>query len=206
MKRGFTLIEALASTALAALLMLAGVSVVASLGRSRAILTRDAARTEIREVVEMIRFDLANARWIKARANHVTLTGFGGLDPRTLAPNHRPVRIIYTLKKTGSQTWLVREQAGLDAPSSGNGWSELICAGVEKFSIESIEGSGEAHAHLELARDGPDGGTSDEEAEGLPAQRRANVRAGIPLPGHVRLVIVPAVPSGPSVSQRIVIR
>ncbi len=179
MRRGFTLIEALASSALAALLMLAGVSVIASLGRSRATLTRDESRTDVRGVVEMIRFDLANARRIKARPNHVTLTGFGGLDERSLAPHQRPVRITYILKKTGSQTWLVREQVELNTPANGNRWTELICAGVETFSIEPIEGSG-----------------------ALTAKSRAEVL----LPSRVRLLIVPAVPNGPNISETIVLQ
>lgn len=161
MRRGFTLIEILATTALAALLLLAGFKVIASFGRARTTLARqEAARSYVPEVADLLRLDLANARYMKARPNELTLTGYCGLDPDTLDPNHRPVTVRYHLAGTGGGGGrLVREQTDLDVPTNRNRWSALVCSGVTGFEVRAVKGE----------RDGPVGRSADPRDDAPPA-------------------------------------
>ena len=136
MRRGFTLIEILATTALAALLLLAGFRAIASLGRARAALAaQEARRTYAPEVVDLLRLDLSNARYMKARAGELTLTGYCGLDATTLEPTHRPATVRYHLARAGGRSWLLREQTDLDVSTNRNRWSTLVCPGVAAFDV-----------------------------------------------------------------------
>jgi prepilin-type N-terminal cleavage/methylation domain-containing protein len=136
MRRGFTLIELLATTALAALLLVAGFKVIAALGRTRATLARqEAQRSFAPEVLNLLRADLTNARYMKSRPAELTLTGYCGVDAVTLAPNHRPVSVRYHLAAVADRNWLVRDQTDLDVPTNRNVWSALVCSGIESFDV-----------------------------------------------------------------------
>lgn len=138
MRRGFTLIEVLATLALAALLLLAGFRAIASLGRARAALARqEAERSYVPEVVDLLRLDLSNARYMAARPDELTLTGYGGLDADTLDPNHRPVTVRYHLVRAGGRTRLIREQTDLDVSTNRNRWSAVVCSGVAAFEVRA---------------------------------------------------------------------
>jgi prepilin-type N-terminal cleavage/methylation domain-containing protein len=90
---GFTLIELLAASALAALLMLVLFQVIGSLGRSRAALER-ATASEVQsatqtawksDLLELIRWDVANAADVSVKPELVTLIGHSALDRQSLA-------------------------------------------------------------------------------------------------------------------------
>lgn len=137
MRRGFTLVEVLGTTALAALLLLAAFKVTASLARGqRAVLAQQGADTATPQVLELLRWDLSNARFIRARPGELSLIGYGKLDPRDRSPGHRSVHVVYRLRSAAGQRWLVREQTMLGR--GGRRSTQLVCSGVRDFRVERV--------------------------------------------------------------------
>lgn len=184
-RSAFTLVEMLASTVLATLLMMAVLAVVASIGRTQRIIeTRDESATWPAGVMEMVRFDLLNARDVKIGDDRLVLSGFGSLDAATLEPTHRPVEVEYRLRQAAGVQWLVRAQTDLDVLSNRNRWSQPIAAGVAGFDCESL---GEEPQEAQVAPN-------------LPLGRQQN------LPRRLRVTIRPADPAAPTVQEVLVVR
>jgi prepilin-type N-terminal cleavage/methylation domain-containing protein len=136
MRRAFTLLELLASTALAALLMLAVLRVVGSLGASRAALARQPQVQPWRgDLVETLRRDLTNASQITFGPDSVTLVGHGSLDPIDVTLGHQPVTVVYGLSSLHGRRWLVRRQSSRDTGSNQTAFAELLCGDVASFNI-----------------------------------------------------------------------
>lgn len=134
MRKAFTILEMLAATALAALLMLAVLHVIGSVGRTRAALAREFDPAWRAQVLETLRLDLTHSTGVRYEPNGVTLTGHAGLDRATLAPDHKPVTVAYGLATVAGRNWLYRRQT----PRAGSGrqpWRELLCADVTTFSV-----------------------------------------------------------------------
>ena len=112
MRRAFTILELLAATALTALLMVAVLLVVGSLGRSRAALAHQPDAGAWRsDLVDTLRRDLTNAAGCDFRQNGMTLVGHGSLDRATLAHGNEPVTVVYGLAVIHGRRWLVRTQS-----------------------------------------------------------------------------------------------
>lgn len=161
-RRAFTLIELVAASALAAMLVLVLFQVIGSFGRTRMALDRSAAEHASAaqdpwksDMLDMLRWDLANSTERKLEPGRVTLTGHGSLDLRTLASGHMPVVVTYEFERRGGRGFLVRRQAGEQA------WTELLCADVTGFSVEQASRArGNAPARVRV--DGTRGTLIDE--------------------------------------------
>jgi prepilin-type N-terminal cleavage/methylation domain-containing protein len=172
---GFTLVEMLVATVLAAILM-GGVLAAAS------TLSRDRRRMEVRQsisrsagMMEVIRRDLANgAAMVRSSPEGFELVGFGGIDPKTLAGDQRLVRIAYRVARGGV---LVREQAYLDDAIRPQRWREVVASGVRRVVLTPLS------AEVEQVRVGEDvvermravGGTADVMAVRVPGRVRVRV-------------------------------
>ena len=138
--RAFTLIELLAASALASVLVLVLFQVIGSLGRTRAALDRKAAADSTTsahepwksDLLDMLRWDLANATERKLEPGRVTLVGHGSLDRRTLAAGHEPAAVIYELERRGGRSLLVRRQVDAGA------WTEVLCADATGFALQPL--------------------------------------------------------------------
>lgn len=159
MKRSFTLIETLAATALAALLMLAMLALIEAIGRTNTAMARsDGHRDErCRRIADLIALDLRHADEVTRddAGRRLVLVGPVGLNERTLEPVHRPAEVVYELcpvartprfdvgeearrRDANAQspvTWLVRKQANDDVPTNRHTWSQLVCAGVNRLEL-----------------------------------------------------------------------
>jgi hypothetical protein len=143
MRRAFTILELLAATALTALLMVAVLHVVGTLGASRAALVRQADAGAWRsDLLDTLRRDLTNAAQVTFAKDGVTLTGHGALDPVTLEFGHEPVTVVYRLATIHDRRWLVRRQAPRDGLSTQAAWAELLCPDVIGFTIRPAGGLG----------------------------------------------------------------
>jgi len=136
-RRAFTILELLAATALAALLMLAVFHVVGTLGASRAAVaaTSGNGATVRGDLLDTLRRDLAGATQVSFRANGMTLTGHGSLDRATLLARQEPVLVDYGLVVIGGRRWLVRRQGPRDGLSRAPAWTELVRPDVVGFSV-----------------------------------------------------------------------
>lgn len=160
MRRGFTLVEVLATTALAGLLLFAAFKVTASLARGqRALLAQQRAESAAPQLLELLRWDLTNARFIRAQPGALSLVGYGKLDPRDAGPNHRAVHVVYRLRSAAGQRWLVREQTILGR--GGRRSAQLVCSGVREFRVERIARRSDASSAREDAE------TADEQEDSL---------------------------------------
>jgi hypothetical protein len=143
------LIELLAASALAAVLVLVLFQVIGSLSRARAALQRvdaderqSATQTGWKSgVLDLLRWDLTNADDVSVKPGLVMLTGHGALDRRSLAATQEPVTVVYRIQRRGSVNCLVREQVRRATSSANAGWSELVCADVTQFELSRALGS-----------------------------------------------------------------
>ena len=170
---GFTLIELLAASALAALLMLVLFQVIGSLGRSRAALER-ATASEVQsatqtawksDLLELIRWDVANAADVSVKPGLVTLIGHGALDRQSLATKQEPVTVVYAIERRGNAGCLVRRQIRRTGSSGDAGWSEVVCANVTRLEMSPTRSPGiqpSSSSSTRVRIEGPAGVVLDE--------------------------------------------
>lgn len=142
--RAFTLMELLLALVLSAVLMMGVLAVVTNLGSpglsaSSTNAAADGAGTtvppEIDAWVELLRGDLAHASHVSARPDRIALTGYGALDTASCERTHRAVAVLYALEDIDGRRWLVRRQAALDVLTNRNRQRDLVCTGIERFSL-----------------------------------------------------------------------
>jgi len=146
---GFTLIEALAATALAAIMMTAVMSVVSAMARSdRANGTSPELIDWRSQVIDVISRDLRHADTYQSDVDGITLSGHVALDKHTLKPAHRPAVVNYVIEEYADQKWLLRTQTDPDDRSLRNSWTQAVCSGVLSVSIASEVRTVQAQAAL----------------------------------------------------------
>ena len=135
-RRGFTLLELVVTSAIAAVLMVGVLGLVAHLGSDQARLTRRASAGESDRVVDLLRKDLARATRVEPNAagGPIVLEGYGAIDPLTLRPTGRAARVVYRVVRTDAGPWLAREQVALDEPAA-RPWAQYVLHGVESISV-----------------------------------------------------------------------
>ena len=150
---GFTLLELLAATAIAAVLLTAVLRVVMLIDRTRSNYSGDVAdepRVPAR-VLALIEQDLGVASWVRAEINQVTLEGPCGLDRGTLEPAHEPATVSYRLvdPEPGSVREelaatlggvLIREQRDLLDLGQQRPRRLALLDGVASFGLSSDQG------------------------------------------------------------------
>jgi len=139
---GFTLIEALAATALAAIMMIAVMSVVSAIARSDKAIDTDTRDDDWRSrVIQVIRQDLQHADEVQSLDGRVILTGHTSLDRKTLKPTHRPAVVVYAISQYAGQSWLVRTQTDPESRSLHNAWAQVVCSGVSGLTVSILAGA-----------------------------------------------------------------
>ena len=138
-RRGFTLIEMLLATVLAALLLGGVLAVTAAMSKdsARAAIPSEPARSPI---VRLLEWDLTNAATMQTSddGQSLTLVGNGALDPSTLSANGRLARVVYRIDPHTRA--LSREQRYLDDEIRSEPWVELLGTGVKRLDVSaSIE-------------------------------------------------------------------
>ena len=135
MRRAFTLVELLAATALSAVLMLAVLQVIGSIGRSRPA-RGDTDLSQRDDLVELLRRDLSQSTSIRFGSNEVTLTGHSAIEPGTRALSHQPVTVTYVVMTIGGRSWLVRRQIARNGRSMDAPYIELVAPDVSRLEIQ----------------------------------------------------------------------
>ncbi len=138
--RAFTLIELLAATALAGVLMVGVLGVITSLGRTKQqmrLLEDGAPTPHIERFLDLLRLDLTHGELTGHFRGQgpIEIAGHGGLDPRALTITHRPASIVYGVRELGGALWLVREQTLLDEPTNRRTTTALVLRGVSAVAL-----------------------------------------------------------------------
>lgn len=151
--RAFTMVEMLAATALAAVLMVSLVSVAATVNRTHAAMLETSAQVMSpwhMQLVDLLRRDLVNAVQIQTDANTLTISGPCSVQSISLRPDHRPVQIIYALQHDGNQNWLVRRQTYLDDPNQRATRTDIVAGRIARFQLQPVTDRTKApSAHLD---------------------------------------------------------
>lgn len=135
-RRGFTLIEMMAATALAAIMMVAVISVVSALARHDTVSLADTHDADVRHrLTSVIARDLRHAEYFDSEDNRLTLAGPVSLDPVSLSPTHRPAVVTYEVTEYAGRDWLLRTQVDPESRALDNRWAQLVCDGVRGLSI-----------------------------------------------------------------------
>lgn len=126
---GLTLVELLAATVLATLLVGAVLGLLTSLTRNqRTILKKhgipDPWQTRLQELFE---WDLQNSRTLHAIPNGFQLEGFAGRDFSTGTPLHCPCRITYEIVEDEDRQHLIRRETHTESLNLDNTTSALAC-------------------------------------------------------------------------------
>jgi prepilin-type N-terminal cleavage/methylation domain-containing protein len=141
-RHGFTLVELLAATILAALLMAAVLGVLKAVTRSeRAILHTASPEAWQSRLVALLQWDLTNSRTVVTTPDGFELRGFAGRDFKSGAVLHGPTSIQYAVKTIGSRSYFVRLEAHLDSQSLDNRSINLVCSPIERVTLGRAEGT-----------------------------------------------------------------
>jgi len=147
--RAFTLVELLATTALAAVVMAALMQVIAGLDRSEGLSSAGPETGELwrMNLVETLRHDIALTRRVTVIDGALVLEGPLGLDPVTLQRDHLPVRVRYSVVGTDGDPdvvesdvpgGVVREQMDLLDRSNRPSVRTLLAVGVRGFEVAMV--------------------------------------------------------------------
>ena len=143
MKRrdGFTMIEVLMATAIAALLMLAVLSVTASLGQSRQVVESQTLEPSWRaQLIQTMDHDFALARRVVLHEDGgFVIEGLSYIDGSQSRGRHRPTVVRYVLIETdpGSRL-LIREQTDLRDAESEEPFKTLLGMNVATLTATAF--------------------------------------------------------------------
>ena len=134
-RRAFTLVEILLAVTIAAVLIAGVLAVLAGVGRDQRRLTAEDKPNRPSAAIELLRWDLTNARTIIPIADGVVLEGHGGIDPTALTPNNRLTRVTYRVRRDAGESNLFREQQYIDDAIRPQAWEDLVLRGVQAVGV-----------------------------------------------------------------------
>ena len=184
---GMTLIEVVAASALAVLMMAAISGVLKSLRAQKSALGAGAADTRWqRSLVDRMRWDLMNSRDMITSPRKLQLMGFCGRDPASTETTHRLVEVVYAVRENAGQSCLMRNETPLDGQSVKRGETELMAVGITGVMIAGREGI-DAGYGLDLP------GFRQSESDSHPRkQETPQPDQWVPVPREFRLVLLGA--------------
>lgn len=139
----FTLIELLASSILAAMLMIVIVGLVRTThAQSRAARRAWEANPATSILADQIRRDFVNARHWEMRSNQVRLSGYLAQDLRTGKQTFRPAEVVYAIVTSRQSTWLLRQEAQFDEVIGKRVRRDALWQGAA--ALEVVPGSDDA--------------------------------------------------------------
>lgn len=144
MRRAFTLVEALAATALGAMLMFAALSTLRSLAGDLATATSARGRSATAQeaaldaAFDLVGRDLRVAALARTSPSGIEMSGYGMLSTGTLRPTHTPAAVTYRVERVGTQSWLVREQTDLGSTNDHDRSVELVLPGVSSMKVVPV--------------------------------------------------------------------
>jgi hypothetical protein len=165
-RRGLTMVEVLAATLLAALLMSAVLGVLKAVTGHQKAFTRGLQESWQSQLCALLEWDLSNSKTVLLTADGFELRGFAGRDLLSGMPLHCRTSIQYTVKKVRDESCLVRTETHLDAPNLDSARCELVLSRVEQIML------------------------GDSGSPTLKATKAADPAEGTPLPEQAMVVLI----------------
>jgi hypothetical protein len=132
---GLTMVEVLAATLLAALLMSAVLGVLKAVTGHQKTFTRGLQESWHSPVCALLEWDLNNSKTVLQNADGFELRGFAGRDLVSGMTLHCRTSIEYAVKKVRDESCLIRTETHLDAPNLDSVRSELVLSRVEQIVL-----------------------------------------------------------------------
>ena len=144
-RRGLTLVELLAATAIIAMLTTASLAVVTAVMRSHRIeQDRDHLRPLLADVRRLVEMDLLHARRYQRLRDGFAVETHSALAPVTLAHKHWPAEVVYTVETIGDGPWLIRTQTAGTMPVV----REIAGCGIANIDVkEALDEADDAEEH-----------------------------------------------------------
>jgi hypothetical protein len=137
-RSALTLVELLAATILAALLMAAVLGVLKAVTREqRALKIHPSAEAWQAQFIRQLEWDLANSRTVTTTTTGFQLVGFAGRDFVSGAGLHCRTSIEYAVQNVRGRPFLVRIEARVDTPNLDNQCLDLVCYPIERIVLSS---------------------------------------------------------------------
>jgi hypothetical protein len=138
---GFTVVEVLAATMLAALLMCAVLGVLKAVTSHQKAFTQGLPAPWQPHLSALLEWDLSNSKTVLVNEYGFELRGFAGRDLASGMPLHCRTSIQYTVRKVRDESCLVRTETHLDAPNLDSVRSELVLSRVERIVVGDSTGA-----------------------------------------------------------------
>jgi hypothetical protein len=129
------MVEVLAATLLAALLMSAVLGVLKAVTAHQKEFTRGLPDTWRSRFCALLEWDLQNSKTVLLNPDGFELRGFAGRDLVSGTPLHCRTSIEYAVKKVRDESCLVRTEIHLDAPNLDSVRRELVLSQVERIDL-----------------------------------------------------------------------
>jgi prepilin-type N-terminal cleavage/methylation domain-containing protein len=152
-RRGFTLVEILLAVTIAAVLMAGVLAVLTGVGRDHRRLMAEDKPNRPSAAIELLRWDLTNARTVIPIAGGVILEGHGGIDPTSLTPNNRLTRVTYRVRRDARESNLFREQQYLDDAIRPQPWEDLVSRDVHAIGVSPAGNEKVPRVSLQIVRE-----------------------------------------------------
>jgi prepilin-type N-terminal cleavage/methylation domain-containing protein len=139
-KSAFTLIEMVAASAIAALLMAGAFAVMTTMIHDRERMKASAlpGKQQTSAILEIFRNDLVTASTYAADKNKLTLQNCHLLN-KSMVSTDRPVEVVYhVVRGQDGESYFVRRQRTLDDPAVPRPTSELLAIGILNWTIEPL--------------------------------------------------------------------
>jgi len=138
----FTLIELLAASLLAAMLMAVIVGLVRTThAQSRAAQRALAANPATSILTDQIRRDFVNARYWAVLPDQVRLSGYIAHDLRTRRQTFRRAEVTYAVVSNRQGSWLVREETQIDEVIGRRSQRDVVWHGVAGLDVAALDNS-----------------------------------------------------------------
>jgi hypothetical protein len=129
------MVEVLAATLLAALLMSAVLGVLKAVTGHQKTFRRGLQEPWHSQLCALLEWDLNNSKTVLPNADGFELRGFAGRDLVSGMALHCRTSIEYAVKKVRDESCLIRTETHLDAPNLDSVRSELVLSRVEQIVL-----------------------------------------------------------------------
>ena len=134
-RRGLTMVEVLAATLLAALLMSAVLGVLKAVTSHQKEFTRGLPDSWRSRFCSLLEWDLQNSKTVLLNPDGFELRGLAGRDLASGIPLHCRTSIEYAVKKVRDESCLIRTEIHLEAPNLDSVRRELVLSQIERIDL-----------------------------------------------------------------------